>query len=105
MRWTEEEKEKAKNELLEILQKSNTIYTVLYHVSRSGLTRRIKLYVCTGEEVLNITYLACKILDRKFNDDGTMTVTGVGADVGFETVYNLSYELYKDGYKLNHRWL
>lgn len=101
----DEEKEKIKQSLLELFEKNNHVYTVLYHVSRTGMSRRIKLYTIVDNKPIDITYRVAFILDRKFNDDGTITITGTGMDVGFEAVYNLSYKLYKDGYKLNHGWL
>lgn len=100
-----EEKEKIKQSLLEIFEKNNHVYTVLYHVSRTGMSRRIRLYAIVDNKPIDITYRVAALLDYKYEYDGTITIRGVGADVGLETVYKLSYKLYENGYKLTQSWL
>lgn len=91
------------------------VYTILRHVSRSGMTRWISLIVFdkkTGE-LLDISYQAAKILKWSFDiNRHAVKVSGCGMDMGFHLVYSLSRELYhqkgktKDaGYKLKQNWL
>lgn len=103
--WKQEDEIRALEMLNAFFNKTNTVYTVLYHVSKSGMSRWLKLYTCVDNQIVNITWPTAVILEEKLEEDGTIKVKGVGTDVGFETVYNLSYKLYKDGYKLNHKWL
>jgi hypothetical protein len=90
------------------------VYTILRHVSRSGMQRRISLVVIAGGSeqgdppyLADISYHASCVLERRFNrDDWGIVCNGAGMDMGFEIVYNLSSRLYGgDGYALSHRWI
>lgn len=98
-----------------------TVYTLVTSVARSGMSRRIKVYVMhtdqrTGKAYpANITHLVAAVLGYSRNDDG-MLVRGCGMDMGFHVVYSLSRTLHKDadtsgashpdpGYLLTQRWL
>jgi hypothetical protein len=83
------------------------LYTVLRHVSKSGMSRSIDVYSIseTGEKY-RLSYLAKVILDLKFdtNHDG-LKMGGCGMDMGFALVYNLAYAVYGDGYAIAQEWL
>ena len=79
------------------------IYTVLDHVSQSGMTRYISAFVPvmlddgTGYKYPDI---ACIARERK--------VGGCGMDMGFHLAYNMFLEAYPDGdyrRELSHSWL
>lgn len=97
-------KEKAIEELKEVVKEGDTIYTILRHVSKSGLTRDISLIVIKDNRPLCIDYWASIALDLPLKNNG-IRVSGAGMDMGFALVYDLSYALYTDGYKLNWKWL
>jgi len=109
------------------LQPGETLYTVLRHVSASGMSRRVSLLRVTCEEgephIQDFTYAAAKALGYRLSDrrEG-MTVCGCGFDAGFEIVYNLGSALWPNGtpephghrngkpdssggYALRHSWL
>ena len=104
-------KEFAINRLREEFKKGDTIYTQLYHVSKSGMTRHIgirQLAVDGSKKIrpLNWSYLASFVLDWRLNKNGNgLIVGGCGMDMGFHTVYTLSSILFNDGYALKHEWL
>jgi len=102
----EKEKQQAMEFLRKVVREGSTIYTVLRHVSHSGLTRSISVYTIVDNEVVYLDWYVAKVIGWKRDEkhDGII-VTGVGTDVGFEIVYNLSYCLFGDGYKLKHKWL
>lgn len=86
--------------LINIFKKDNKVYTVLNHVSSSGMTRHISLFVARGDEIVNITWRAGKVLGLKRSPKtGGLIVSGCGMDMGFLTVYNLSSALYPSGFK------
>lgn len=93
------EKEKAVKELREILSPGDTVYTVLRHVSRSGMTRYIDAFVMRDERPYYLSYLTNEVLgwrrSRKY--DG-VKVEGCGMDMGFHLVYSLSRSIFPDGF-------
>lgn len=100
--------------LLQILEDGkHTVYTKLNHVSRSGMSRSISLYVITGPaEVLWITGMVASLYGLSLDRYDGLTVRGCGMDMGFDIVYSLSVHLYCPkkydhgaAYKLQHRWL
>ena len=107
-----QDKAEAIERLKGMLDIGNTIYTVLRHVSSSGMTRYIDLYVIKDNRPLRITWSAATALgwayDRKRE---ALKVTGCGMDMGFHAVYTLSRVIYSgkvegdSGYSLQHNWM
>lgn len=99
-----QEREEAAAKLREFLSPGDTVYTVLRHVSRSGMSRRIDLYAFKpGDEgrppvKLWLSYLAAKALGWRLasRDDG-IVVGGCGMDMGFHLVSSLGYTLWPNG--------
>lgn len=85
----------------------STVFTILRHVSSSGMTRHIGLVVIKGNDVIyHPNHSASTILRLRQNKDKDgVIVGGCGMDMGFHLVYELASAVYGDGYKLNHRWL
>ena len=90
--------------LREMLKPGDTVYTILNHVSRSGMNRRISCAIGDGKAVTNITWLVAQALEEPtknragYVQDVGISQGGCGMDMGFNLVYNLSYVLYKDGF-------
>ena len=107
-----QDKTEAIERLRSMMDVGNTIYTVLRHVSSSGMTRYIDLYVIKDNRPLRITWSAAQALgwpyDRKRE---ALKVTGCGMDMGFHAVYTLSRVIYSGkvegdaGYSLQHNWM
>jgi hypothetical protein len=99
----QEEKEDAIKRLREFVKPGDTIYTVLRHVSSSGMSRNIDLYQLTIEEgkirKYWLTGLAARALGMRLakNDHG-IVVSGCGMDMGFHVVYSLSHVLFPKGF-------
>lgn len=111
------EQTEAIERLRQWVKPGDTVYCVLRHVSKSGMSRVIDLNVFDKEtgDVSHIGYNAALALgygyDRKREG---IKIGGCGMDMGFALVYELSRKLFagtldaegKDpGYLLNHRWL
>ena len=73
-----------------------TIYTVLDHVSRSGMMRKISAFVMRDNSPICIAR--------------EVRVTGCGMDMGFHLAYEIFHSVYEYGkpeYQsyLDHRWM
>ena len=99
--------EQAKKSLLNILKPEDIVYTVLRHVSRSGMQRRIDLYTFKDDKKIYLSGYFAHLMGKEPPRDG-YKVGGCGMDMGFHLVYTLSSLLYKKdrgGYELRHEWL
>jgi len=104
------EREEARERLLEWLKPGDTVYTILRHVSASGMTRHIsvvKPYVREGDgeiDFLHLDYNVARALgerearNRLGGRDG-IKVGGCGMDMGFHLVYSLSRALWPEGHE------
>lgn len=99
--------EHAKKSLLNILKEGDTVYTILRHVSASGMSRRIDLYTFQDNKPVYLSGYYAMMQGEDPPTDG-YKVGGCGMDMGFHLVYTLSSLLYKKdrgGYELRHEWL
>lgn len=97
------------------IKRGETIYTVLRHVSNSGMTRDISLLLIRPGnkiDIQNISYAALEFFhDHGYNHykrgkyDISIRTKRCGMDMGFEMVYNLSNLMFGDGYALRHQWI
>lgn len=113
MRHIDKDKEQQAREVME---KANyQVYSILRHVSTSGMSRAIGFYVIIDNEPIMIDHYIKDLLGYNYDKkhDG-VKVSGCGMDMGFHVVYSLSMKLFsnKDGsynhdgaYKLKNRWL
>lgn len=94
------ERDEAIARLREWVKPGDTLYTILRHVSASGMTRRISVKLVErkngGGMMSDLTWNVAKACDYRVNSgrhEG-LVVTGVGMDMGFAVVNDLSYVLY-----------
>lgn len=120
------EREEARTKLREWLKPGDTVYTVLRHVARSGMSRDISIVLIRPDgETLHPNYSVAKAIGaRLVNAHGydAIRMGGCGQDMGFAIVYELGYALWPKGtgkphgtrngapdsdggYALKHRWL
>lgn len=85
--------------LKKYLKPGSKVYTVLRHVSSSGMMRVLDLYVIKKNEPLRLTWSVCKAIGYKYNrkHDG-LEIGGWGMDMGLAVVYYLSRTLFPDGF-------
>lgn len=99
------ERDEALAKLRTMLPPGSTVYTILRHVSRSGMQRSISCVVMTPEGPQDVDWLVRRALDLTFDRNHSgVKMEGAGMDMGFALVYSLSFALYR-GYALRHRWL
>ena len=85
--------------LLKWLKPGDTVYTVLRHVSRSGMSRSIDAYKMEHDGPTMLTGPACRLLGLTFDrNNGGAKMGGCGMDMGFAMIYELSYALWPTGY-------
>ena len=114
----EREREEARDKLRAMFRgrrslDSLTVYTVLKHVSKSGMARWLDLYIIRDNRPVWITWLAARSIGAPFDKKReALRIDGAGMDMGFAAVYDLSIALFCMGnykheaaYRLNHRWL
>lgn len=96
----------------------STVTTVLTSVSRTGMSRTIKVLAYDKEckEIRDVSYAVAQVLDYRISDKhGGVIVGGTGMDMGFHLTYSLGSALYKGsrskklhngdpGYALKHTW-
>ncbi len=89
-------KQEAINELKRLFEKSNQIYTIVRHVSRSGMSREISFLIFIENQPYHLNYLINKVLGLKMVDGGNsaLRISGCGMDMGYHVVNNLSCALY-----------
>ena len=119
---TQKEIEDAKVFLRKVFGKNNRkVYTVLRHVSQSGMSRRISCIAIVNRKengkptksLMDLDYWVSLVtqfdLDKRHNG---LRVGGCGMDMGFHVVYSLSHALYgkrdekeNSGYVLTQSWI
>jgi len=97
-----EEKNSAMAHLRALLQPGGEVHTTVTHVSRSGMSRSIKLYVPTLDDgkptIEDITYYVGKVLGYKHDQkNGGLKVGGCGMDMCFHLVYSLGRTMWAEG--------
>jgi hypothetical protein len=91
-------KAQAIESLRTLLKPGDTVYTVLRHVSASGMSRDIDLYVFRDNKPQYLTNYAATALDWPMSKNKGIKVGGCGMDMGFHLVYSLSSVLFREGF-------
>lgn len=117
MARTKAQQEEARERLREWLQPGDVVYTILKHVSSSGMNRRIAVKLIRanpewegGVEIRDLTWNVAQALGWRFHEPSeSISVTGCGQDMGFHLVYTLASVLFPgeehNGYALTQKWL
>ena len=99
-----------------------TVYTVLRHVSASGMMREISVVIpiikggdinggdnpARVQQFVHPSYTIAALLGRRYTEKhghNAVICQGCGMDMGFDLVYNPSSVLYGDGYKIRQEWI
>lgn len=99
MRYTNKEKAYSRERLLEILTPGDTVvYTVLKHVSRSGMMHHIQLKIVRNGDICDITYYVARAMGEKIDAKyGGIKIGDCGMDMGAELIYDLGRTLWPKG--------
>ena len=109
MKTLEQERQDAISKLKEYVKEGDTLYTDVKHVSKSGMTRHMKVIQL---QIYNKKarpsywhYYIAKALNLPMNRDNQVIVRGCGMDMGFHLINSLSRTLYGKGDAIKHEWL
>lgn len=106
------EKKQSLETLKNLIQRGDTVYTILRHVSRSGMQREISVKLIKDNRPHDISFNVAEILGERQGKSGGIIVNGCGMDMGFDLVYRLSCALFcpdkyshDAAYALKQEWL
>lgn len=94
MQYSKQEIAEATEELKKMLKPGDTLYTILRHVSRSGMSRNISVYAIIDNEPIMLDWHVARALGYSLAKGGGIRVGGCGMDMGFHVVYSLSSFLF-----------
>jgi hypothetical protein len=97
----QQERAEAIAQLKEWLKPGDTVYTILHHVSRSGMMRHVRLVAKLGDGFIHPSYSVAKAMGMPLIRGGmsdAIKVGGCGFDAGHHVVYHLSAVLWPDGF-------
>lgn len=82
------------------------VYVSIDSVSKSGMTRKMRVFAISDGQLCNITWyvglaLGWPVSDNNYNQR-VIKVDGTGMDMAFHLVNCLAYALHNDGYALKH---
>jgi hypothetical protein len=83
---------------------SDTIYTVLRHVSSSGMQREISIKMIDADRIIHLDYLVSTALGLKQGKHNGIVVRGCGMDMGFHIVYNILRAV-TPSKQFRHEWI
>jgi len=93
-----------------LLPRGSEVRVLVRHVSASGMTRWIDVFVIHNGSLVWIGSRVAEVLGSTWSSKYQgVKREGVGMDMGFDLVYSLSARLYghadEGGYALTHRWI
>lgn len=116
--------DEARAELRKMLKPGDTVYTVLRHVSASGMSRRISMYaIGKDRKPFSLDWYAERLdVAKRHPKHEGLNVGGAGMDMGYHLVHRLGNAIWPKGtrkphstrngepdtyggYALQHRWL
>lgn len=93
------ERQEAIETLRGWLRPGDTVYTILRHVSRSGMRRVVGVVVMVDGEPRHPNWLVATACGFTVHPKGDgIIVDGCGMDMGFHLAYELGHTLWPDGF-------
>jgi hypothetical protein len=108
MKYAKEAIEYARETVERYAPKGTRVRAVVTHVSRSGMSRRIRFFVPAQRQdgslfISELTHAFAIVLDYRVKEDGNgygLKVDGAGMDMAFHVISSVSRALYGDDYSL-----
>ena len=99
-------KEEAIQELSNILKDipTDTIYTVIRHVSASGMQREISVKMIDAGRIIHLDYLVSTATGKKLGKHGGIVMKGCGMDMGFALVDGINH-MFSPSKKFRQEWI
>lgn len=100
------EKSEAVARLREWFPVGSTVYTILRHVSKSGMRREIGIVAILPDGTTrHPNHATATALGYTLGKSDSVKVDGCGMDMGYHIAYGISAAVHGDGYALKHSWL
>ncbi len=96
-----QERDEAIARLREWVKPGDTVYTILRHVSRSGMQREIGIVVNHDGHMLHPNHAVSKACGYRLGKNDGVIVGGCGMDMGFAVVYDMGRVLFPDGFGIS----
>lgn len=93
-------RERALERLHDEVRAGDTLWTVVRHVTGSGMTRWIDVYKLVDNDRVYLSHAAALACGRKVNNknhDG-VECGGCGMDMGFDLIYSVSRAMFPEGF-------
>lgn len=100
-KYSKQQVDESRQQLRKWLKPGDTVHTICDHVSRSGMSRNIRVLILRDGEALHPNHAVAVVLGygRAKRGDG-LVVGGCGMDMGFHIVHSLGYALF--GHEAEH---
>lgn len=89
-------REQCKQKLSKLLESVDTVYGIVRHVSASGMSRDIDLYIIQDNRPVYLTGYASTVLDYPMSKNRGMKVCGYGMNMVFHCVSSLAQAIGRD---------
>lgn len=104
MTKTREDQAESLQILRDAIKPGDRVFTLLRHVSASGMMRHITVLTLERNERGETrphywNYHVAKVLRYKTTEGGSLKVGGCGMDMGFHVVYSLGRVLFPEGFE------
>ena len=93
-----QERKEAQERLRKMLHPGQTVYTILRHTSKSGMTKHISVVIVKAGELQEITFLVAQAMGEKLTPKGHIKVDSTGR----RFVTSLAYKLFYSETTLEH---
>lgn len=82
-----------------ILPAGTEVYSIVRHVSQSGMSRQISFHIVEDGAIRDISFHVARALGYTLDRDRfALKVSGCGMDMCFSVVYSLGSALFRDGH-------
>ena len=100
-------KQDAIQELSNILKDipTDTIYTVIRHVSTSGMQREISIRMIDAGRIISLDWLVSTATGIKIGKHNGLVVKGCGMDMGFHLVDTINNRFSSPSKKFRQEWI
>ena len=97
MKYTKEEIAESHETLMRLVKPGDTIFTILRHVSQSGMSRDISAIIIDEKgNKYHLDWSISRVLGYPLSKGEGVKVGGCGMDMGFALVNSLSYALFNE---------
>jgi hypothetical protein len=77
-------------------QEKKELYVQVMSVAKSGMSRRVKVYLVLNNRIMHVTRHVSKVIDYTLLNDNTIRIGGCGYNIADWLVKRVSKELYEN---------